>query len=95
LYARRERRRLGVYSAHVIGRWAKSHPWAASYAAVIAAVVAFMVLAAVAGFADSAVVLFALCAVAMGGFLLDHLKNGEARRSRAAGAQSSQRAQTE
>ena len=34
------------------------------------------------------VVLFALCAVAMGGFLLDHLK-------RTAEPQSSQRAQTE
>ena len=55
-------------------RWAKSHPWAASYAAVIAAVVAFMVLAAVAGFDESAVVLFALCAVALGAFLLDALR---------------------
>ena len=75
----------------MIGRWARSHPWAASYAAVISAVVAFMVLAAVAGFADSAVVLFALCAVALGGFLLDHLKNGP----RSERDQSSQRAQTE
>jgi hypothetical protein len=72
----------------VVKRWSRSHPWAASYIAVIGAVALFMVLAAVAGFADSAVVLFALCAVAMGGFLLDHLK-------RPAEGQSSQRAQTE
>ena len=70
----------------MIGRWARSHPWAASYTAVIGAVALFMVLAAVADFAESAVVLFALCAVAMGGFLLDHLKNS---------GQASQRAQTE
>ena len=57
-------------------RWSRSHPWAASYIAVIGAVVAFMVLASVLDFAESVVVLFALCAVAMGGFLLDHLKNG-------------------
>jgi hypothetical protein len=69
----------------VIGRWARSHPWAASYIAVIGAVALFMVLAAVADFSESAVVLFALCAVAMGGFLLDYLKRPQA----------SQRAQTE
>ena len=80
--------RRGVYSDLVIGRWARSHPWAASYVAVISAVALFMVLAAVADFADSAVVLFALCAVAMGGFLLDYLK-------RPAEPQASQRAQTE
>jgi hypothetical protein len=68
-------------------RWAKQHPWAASYIAVIGVVVAFMVLASVLDFGESAVVLFALCAVAMGGFLLDYLKNGA--------AQASQRAQTE
>jgi hypothetical protein len=80
----------------VVARWARSHPWAASYIAVIGAVVCFMVLAAVADFAESAVVLFALCAVAMGGFLLDHLKNGPAREERGGGKpQSSQRAQTE
>jgi len=72
-------------------RWASTHPWAASYIAVIVAVVLFMVLAAVADFAESAVVLFALCAVAMGGFLLDHLKN----RPRSERGQTSQRAQTE
>ena len=77
----------------MIGRWARSHPWAASYSAVIGAVALFMVLAAIAGFADSAVVLFALCAVAMGGFLLDHLKNGP--RAERGSAQASQRAQTE
>jgi hypothetical protein len=55
---------------------------------VISAVALFMVLAAIADFADSAVVLFALCAVAMGGFLLDYLK-------RPAEPQASQRAQTE
>ena len=59
----------------------------------IGAVALFMVLAAIAGFADSAVVLFALCAVAMGGFLLDHLKNGP--RAERGSAQASQRAQTE
>ena len=62
-----------------VGRWARQHPWAASYAAVIAAVVVFMFIAAALDFAESAVVLFALCAVAMGGFLLDHLKHGAAR----------------
>ncbi len=76
----------------MIGRWARSHPWAASYAVVIAAVVAFMILAAVLDFAESAVVLFALCAVAMGGFLLDHLKHGG---DRGKPGQASQRAQTE
>jgi hypothetical protein len=76
----------------VIGRWARSHPWAASYAAVVGAVVAFMILAAILDFAESAVVLFALCAVAMGGFLLDHLRNGAARDD---SDQTSQRAQTE
>jgi hypothetical protein len=74
-------------------RWARQHPWAASYIAVIGAVALFMVLAAVLDFADSTVVLFALCAVAMGGFLLDHLKNGP--RSERDAAQASQRAQTE
>ena len=73
-------------------RWVRSHPWAASYAAVIGAVALFMVLAAIADFAESAVVLFALCAVAMGGFLLDHLKNG---RRGERPTQTSQRAQTE
>ena len=78
----------------MIERWARSHPWAASYIAVLGAVVLFMVLAAVADWDGSAVVLFALCAVALGGFLLDELKNG--RRSRAdADAQASQAAQTE
>lgn len=57
-----------------MGRWARTHPWAASYAAVIAAVAAFTALAAVADFDESVVVLFALCAVAMGGFLLDALR---------------------
>ena len=69
----------------MVKRWSRSHPWAASYIAVIGAVVAFMVLASVLDFAESAVVLFALCAVAMGGFLLDYLKR----------PQTSQRAQTE
>jgi hypothetical protein len=58
---------------------------------VIGAVVVFMVVAAVADFGESAVVLFALCAVAMGGFLLDRLKNGPGREA----DQASQRAQTE
>jgi hypothetical protein len=79
----------------MVARWARSHPWAASYVAVIGVVVAFMILAAVAGFDESAVVLFALCAVAMGGFLLDHLKHGPRREDRAETRQSSQRAQTE
>ena len=72
----------------MVKRWSRSHPWAASYVAVIGVVALFMVLAAVAGFPDSAVVLFALCAVAMGGFLLDYLK-------RPAEPEASQRAQTE
>ncbi len=76
----------------MVKRWARSHPWAASYIAVIGAVVLFMVLAAVADFDESVVVLFALCAVAMGGFLLDRLKNGP---GAADAAQASQRAQTE
>jgi 4-amino-4-deoxy-L-arabinose transferase-like glycosyltransferase len=63
-----------VRDNRLVTKWAKSHPWAASYAVVISAVVLFMILAAVAGFDDSAVVLFALCAVAMGGFLLDALR---------------------
>jgi hypothetical protein len=62
-----------VFTA-MIGRWARSHPWAASYIAVIAAVALFTILAAIADWDESAVVLFALCAVAMGGFLLDSLR---------------------
>ena len=72
----------------MIERWARSHPWAASYIAVLTAVALFTILAAIAGFDEKAVILFSLCAVAMGGFLLDHLK-------RSAEPQSSQRAQTE
>lgn len=57
-----------------VTRWARSHPWIASYVAVLTAVAMFTVLAAVADFDESAVVLFALCAAAMGGFLLDTLR---------------------
>ena len=64
----------GCATIELVTRWAKSHPWIASYAAVLAAVALFTALAAVAGFDESAVVLFALCAVAMGGFLLDALR---------------------
>jgi hypothetical protein len=72
----------------VLARWARLHPWAASYIAVLAAVAAFTGIAAAADWDESVVVLFALCAVAMGGFLLDHLR-------RPREGQGSQRAQTE
>jgi hypothetical protein len=57
--------------------WARSHPWAASYVAVLSAVALFTILAAIADFDESAVVLFALCAVAMGAFLLDALRRAK------------------
>jgi hypothetical protein len=58
-----------------VTRWARSHPWAAAYLAVLLAVALFTALAAAADWAESTVVLFALCAVALGAFFFDALRN--------------------
>jgi hypothetical protein len=57
-----------------VERWARSHPWVATYVVVLAAVAVFTVIAALADWAESTVVLFALCACAMGAFLFDALR---------------------
>ncbi len=79
----------------MVGRWARSHPWAAAYLVTFSLIAVATVIAMLAEWPDSTVVLVALCAVAIGGFLLDELKNGTARRHGDGGDQASQRAQTE
>ncbi|MGI8462114.1 MAG: hypothetical protein ACR2OC_10855 [Solirubrobacterales bacterium] len=75
--------------------WARAHPWPAAYIVVFVPILLVMVIAKIAGWADSAVVIVALCAVAIGGFVLDELKNGRHAPAEPAEPQSSQRAQTE
>ena len=82
-------------SPTVLARWGRSHPWAAAYIVTFALIAIATVIAVLADWSNGAVVVVALCAVAIGGFLLDELKNGTSRRSPGERDHASQRAQTE
>jgi hypothetical protein len=82
-------------SPGVLERWGRSHPWAAAYIVTFCLIAIVTVIAALADWSNGAVVVVALCAIAIGGFLLDELKNGTSRRSPDEQGQGSQRAQTE